>query len=367
MFSDNVLDNVVNDIAVRKQSLAQQISNITCEKKLLEIENFIYREKIFELAKIAMCEMVGFANDSVHHALAQMVLDHNSSIDEKVKFFSQIINHGGIWDSEMLLTHKKGNIYNMLEKNSIVHDLSKQISKDLSGNLGLGPTQGVGEVFFALTGQGIGMATVGDLEIYGKKVELKTTTRNNSNYTGGRLYSNSGYGSNTQVKQILSDTLLQVGMSESTVDLYLWENNTDIRPTGGFNLNHSGLNNLSAELSKLNSHKKTVEVMLAIITGLYIYVNEAHVKELLEKFINSNGSFNKDSMLKLLIAIAHDYYQYQKDHDYVMYFNVENGNYVLVEDSSEYFNLLNGTTMSLNSHVDWNDDRSKGTAQIIKK
>lgn len=366
MTFDNILDDVVNDIAVRKQNLSQQISNITCKNKLLEIENFIYKDKIFELAKIAMYEMVGLTDDSVHQNLAQMVLNHNSSIDSKVEFFSQIINHGGVWDGEILLKNKRGNVYKMLN-NNIARDLSKKMSKDLSGNLGLGPTQGIGEVFFALTGQGIGMATIGDLQIYGKKVELKTTTKKNGKYTGGRLYSNSGYGANTQIKQTISDKLLQVGMSKSVVDLYLWEKDTDFRPRGGFNLNHSGLENLSSELSKLNSRTKTVEVMLAIISGLYIHINKTHVKELLNKFVNSNGSFDKDTMMKLLISIAHDYYEIQKDHDYVMYFNADNGNYTIVGNSNEYFNLLNGSNLGLTSHIDWNDDRSKGTAQIIKK
>lgn len=368
MFTDNILDDVVNDVAVRKQSLAQQIKNINCKNKLLEIENFIYKDKIFDLAKIAMHEMVGFTNDSVHHALAQMVLGHDSCIDQKVEFFSQIINHGGVWDGEMLLKNKRGNVYRMLgNNNTIAQDLSKKMSKDLSGNLGLGPTQGIGEAFFALTGQGIGMATIGDLEIYGKKVELKTTTKKNGKYTGGRLYSNSGYGSNTQIKQVFSDKLLEVGMSKPIVDLYLWEEDTDVRPQGGFNLNNSGLINLSRELSKLNSQNKTVEVLCTIISGLYIYINKSHVKELLEKFVETDGSFDKDTMMTLLIAIAHDYYTYQKDHDYVMYFNADNGNYIIVSDSSEYLNYINGTNLSLTSHINWNDDRGKGTAQIIKK
>lgn len=365
MFTDNILDDVVNDIAVRKQNLSQQIENITCKNKLLEIENFIYKDKIFDLAKIAMHEMVGLTDDSVHQNLAQMVLNHSSSIDDKIEFFSQIIDHGGVWDGETLLKNKKGNVYKMLN-NKIARDLSKKMSKDLSGNLGLGPSQGIGEVFFSLTGQGIGMATIGDLQIYGKKVELKTTTKKKSKYTGGRLYSNSGYGANTQIKKTLSDKLIKVGMSKDTVDLYLWTP-TDQRPEGGFNLNHSGLKNLSHELSKLNSRTKTIKVMLTIISGLYIDINKTHVKDLLEKFVNTDGSFDKDTMMKLLISIAHDYYTYQKDHDYVMYFNADNGNYTIVSDSSEYFNLLNGSNLGLTSHIDWNDDRGKGTAQIIKK
>ena len=365
MFTDSILDNIVQDIAVRKQNLSQQIESINCKNKLLEIENFIYKDKIFKLAETAMHEMVGFTNRSVHQSFAQMVLNHNSSIDQKVEFFSQIINHGGVWDGETLLKNKRGNVYKMLN-NSIARDLCEKMSKDLSGNLGLGPTQGIGEVFFALTGQGIGMADIGDLEVFGKKVELKTTTKKNGKYTGGRLYSNSGYGSNTQIKQILSDKLLEVGMNLDTVNCYLWAP-TDNRPTGGFNLNNSGMQNLSNELSKLHSQEKTVEVMCSIISNLYIYVNKSYVKELLEKFINHNGSFDKDTMMTLFIIIAHDYYEYQKDHDCVMYFNADNGNYVLVDDSADYFDLLNGTMLSLTSHIDWNDDRSKGTAQIIKK
>lgn len=365
MFADNIIDDIVNDIAARKRNLAQQINNINCKNKILEIENFIYKDKIFNLARIAMHEMVGITDESVHHSLAQMVLNHHSSIDEKVEFLSQIINHGGVWDGETLLKNKRGNVYKMLG-NGIVQDLSKKMSKDLSGNLGLGPSQGIGEVFFALTGQGVGMAAIGDLQIYGKKIELKTTTKKNGKYTGGRLYSNSGYGANTQIKQTLSDKLIKVGMSRDTVDLYLWTP-TEQRPQGGFNLNNSGLENLSRELSKLNSRSKTVKVMLTIISGLYIDINKKHVKELLKKFVNSDGSFDKDLMMKSLISIAHDYYQYQKDHDYVMYFNADNGNYTIVGDSSEYYNLLNGTTLSLTSHIDWNDDRGKGTAQIIKK
>lgn len=41
--------------------------------------------------------------------------------------------------------------------------------------------------------------------------------------------------------------------------------------------------------------------------------------------------------------------------------------YTIDSESSEYFDYINGTNLSLTSHIDWNDDRGKGTAQIIKK
>lgn len=367
MFSDNIVDNVVVDIAQRKKKLSKQIDRIKDPAKILEIENFIYKDEIFKLSEIAVHEMVGFTNPSVHQSLAQMVLNHPSTIDEKIEFFSQIINNGGVWDGELLLNNRQGNVYNVLT-NAIARDLAKRIAKELSGNLGLGPTQGIGEVFLSLTGQGIGMAVVGDLQICGKKVELKTTTKNNSKYTGGRLYSNSGYGANTQIKQVLSDKLIQLGMKKDVVDRYLWVP-THQRPVGGFNLNNSGLGNLSKELSKLNSKSKTIEVFVTIISNLYVYVNSAHVEKLMnvKDLIHADGSFNTGLMSSMLIMIAHDYYTYQKDHDYVMYFNADNGNYVVVEDSIDYFKLIDNNTLGLTSHIDWNDDRSKGTAQIIKK
>ena len=43
MFSDNIVDNVVVDIAQRKKKLSEQINRIKDPAKILEIENFIYK------------------------------------------------------------------------------------------------------------------------------------------------------------------------------------------------------------------------------------------------------------------------------------------------------------------------------------
>jgi hypothetical protein len=365
VFSNNITDDIILDTNSRKLFLTEYIKNIQSHEPLLELENFIFKDKIFDLARISIQEMVGFVHESVYRQFGQMVLEHPSDINEKFDFFNQIIEHGGVWDGEYLFQNKKGNVYNNIS-NRIAKDLAIRISKELAGNIGIGPTQGIGEVFFALTGQGISMASIGDLMIYEKNIEIKTTTFNKRKYSSGRLYSNSGYGSNTQIKPILVKKLIEIGVNEKTVNHYMY-NKSKTKPRGGFNLNNSGLKNLNNELSKLHNKEKTVDVFFTIIQNLYLFVDLEYVKSFLNNLVKDDGSFNPSIAMMVLIVIGHEYYASQKKHNGVMYFNVENGNYVLVENSSDYFNLLQNKTLALTSYIDWNDDRSKGTAQIVIK
>jgi hypothetical protein len=48
-------------------------------------------------------------------------------------------------------------------------------------------------------------------------------------------------------------------------------------------------------------------------------------------------------------------------------FNTENGNYAIIQDANDFDQLFNSGKVVLTSHLDWYDDRSKGSSQIILK
>lgn len=353
-----------SDLLNRKAALIQTINDIQDQETILQIENFVGKDKILNLSKKVLLEKIGSLKQSAISNFGQMLIDHPSDIDQKTQFLETILNEDGFWDGNSLLTQKHGNIYNLLN-NQIAKDLCKKISKDLSGNLGIGPTIGIGEVFLALSGKNIKMSPMGDLLVIDKQVELKTSSYDrNNNLVGGRLYSTTGYGSNTKIKQILIEKLIELGVSSNTIQFFLYD---DFKPMGGFNFNRSGLTNLNNALRELKSKKKTVEFFITVIKNLYLYIDELYVKKILDSIVSKTGSFDPDQMIKILISIAHDYYKSQKCHDYVMHFNVENGNYVLVDKGIEYFDLIDRDVIKLTSHIDWNDDRGKGSSQIIKK
>ena len=65
------------------------------------------------------------------------------------------------------------------------------------------------------------------------------------------------------------------------------------------------------------------------------------------------------------VALGHDYYKLKEGHDYIMIFNTATGGYVMIKDASDMKQLLDSGHVKLNGGMDFFDDRSKGTPQIL--
>lgn len=346
-----------------KTRIKNHIDSVDDELDLLRFENFLHRKEVDTRASRIVQSKFGKDVSSVTSPFAEIILNHNSNIDEKIDFLDTLFDNNGLWDGSQLLTNKSGNIYNLMT-NRIANETARFMSSSFTGKLGLGPDQGPGEMLMVLTGIGVNLANVGDLNILDKLVEVKATAKGTKSWSGGRLYSTSGYGSNSTIKTQLSQAMYSEGISKKILHKYLALTPKTGRPTGGFNLNESGLTNLNKRLSKLKSYKATCNVLNTIVTGLYEDLNKS--VNWSGKVVNSDGSFDAQTVICFLIEIAHDYYQSKSNHDSVMYFNCTNGNYALVEDSDEYEALFQAGSLMLTSHIDWNSDRGKGSAQIIK-
>lgn len=356
-FSDNVLDCHLEKLEKEKQELKAYIDTIDCPDKMRAAKNVMHKDTILQMTKIAVTEMTGIKKDYIHNSISSMILDHNSDVEEKVDFLEQIVNTGGAWDSEFIIKNQIGNVYNNIE-NRIAKDLSIRLSKEIHGNLGIGPNQGIGEVFFALTGRGIGMAIKGDLQIYTKNVELKTTTKTR-NYCGGRLIPTTGLGSNTSALNTMIAQLQSYGIPDSTVKSYQ-------KKTGSLNLNNSGFENLRKMLVPLKSKEKTVELFVKILQSLYEDLNRDYAVKTISCAVDDSGNYCVKTIQTFFIIVAHDYYTSLKNHDSILFFNVENGNYATVENSVDYIKLINNNHLRIASHLTLTDERGKGSAQIIK-
>jgi len=59
------------------------------------------------------------------------------------------------------------------------------------------------------------------------------------------------------------------------------------------------------------------------------------------------------------------YYKHQEGHDKIMVFNTANGDYVMMGDEEQTRKLMQANKIRTNSGLDFFDDRSKGTPQLL--
>jgi len=63
--------------------------------------------------------------------------------------------------------------------------------------------------------------------------------------------------------------------------------------------------------------------------------------------------------------LGHAYYKHQEGHDYIMIFNTATGDYVMVNTAEDMKNLLDAGVLKASGGMDFFDDRSKGTPQLL--
>jgi hypothetical protein len=135
-------------------------------------------------------------------------------------------------------------------------------------------------------------------------------------------------------------------------------------PAGGLNFNEKGVQNLNSLFSQYMDRAGVQEVMRAMVNGLYTELPEG----MSDKFINAvnqDGTIDYKTMMTELIVLGHLYYKAQEGHDYIMVFNTNTGDYVMMGDEAQTRKLLQQGLVRPNSGMDFFDDRSKGTPQLL--
>ena len=243
----------------------------------------------------------------------------------------------------------------------------------LRGAMGYGPDQGPGEFLLALTGQGVDLAEKSDLVIVdGVGVEVKAdnggiiSQSGKKSRAGGRLYSTSGYGTASTARLEMFKAMVDNGVPAEVMKQFGWpaRDKGQKIPAGGLNLNIKGVDNLNQLFSQYLDKAGVQEVMKAMVRGLYIDLPDGMDNNLVNA-VNADGTIDYKTIMDELIVLGHEYYKHQEGHTYIMIFNTSNGDYVMMGDEKQTRELLKKGLIRPNSGMDFFDDRSKGTPQLL--
>tara|TARA_B100000963_G_scaffold360220_1_gene390311 strand:+ start:5262 stop:6524 length:1263 start_codon:yes stop_codon:yes gene_type:complete len=364
---------VAEDLSADKAFAMQAIDEITKSgdtQQLNAVISFLKSSEIMEEAKKAVLANISQGDKGgFSQKLGQMIQNLNAPFEQKVAFFNQM--QKGFWDGSDLLNNPSGNIYQKLQADPIMSQLAKPMALQFRGAMGYGPDQGPGEFLLALTGKGVDLADKSDLVIVdGVGVEVKadgtakSPTTGKASRSGGRLYSTSGYGNASSARMAMYKAMVDSGIPSEELKQYGWPTREKGTKYANLNFNAAGVDNMNALFSKYTDRTGVQRIMSAMINSLYIELP----KGMADKFINSvgaDGSINYKSMMDELIVLAHMYYKHQEGHDKIMVFNTANGDYVMMGDEEQTRKLMQTNKIRTNSGLDFFDDRSKGTPQLL--
>ena len=359
------------DVVALKKEAFNLIDRVKDEQELNALVAFLRKNEINELAHAAIeANISQGVKGGLDKKLGQMVMDVSGSFDDKEAFLKQLATGNGFWNGTDLTNQLTGNIYEKLKNKPIASELAKPMALELRGKMGYGPDQGPGEFLLALTGKGVDLADKSDLILVnGKGVEVKAEgwARGKKGITksGGRLYSTSGYNGGTGAAKVLYDAMLEVGIPAEALAEYGWgverEKGKKYPP---LNFNAAGIDNINALLQKYTKAPAAKKLLNAIAEGFFL----AMPKGMKNNFVNKSVAKNQIDYREAIhnfVALGHEYYKHQEGHDYIMIFNTHNGGYVMVESGEDMKRLLDDGALKLNSGMDFFDDRSKGTPQIL--
>ena len=336
-----------------------------------KIIGVLRKDELSQLSTQAVQHKMGSVNGHLDKKLRDMVNRLKVPFEQKEAFLMTLAKGDGFFDGKQMLASNNGNIYSMISSDPVATDLAPKMALEFAGSMGYGPDQGPGEIMMVLLGKNIGLATKGDLVVGNKTVEVKATGKGakSGKLSGGRLYSTTGYGANTQIKRELFHHLVAAGIPEDTLLQYGFpKKDPNVKVvTGGLNLNNAGLTNLNKLISEYKLGKdKTTDIIRVILNGLYTQLPDG-LADGVYNLIKSNGSFDPTAFLIELTKLAHVYYMMHEGHDILMLFNSDSGNYASMETAEEVGSLLKSGKIGLTAHLDLNDDRSKGSSQLIVK
>jgi hypothetical protein len=362
---------VKEDLDQLKQEAFSLIGEVEDVAELNKVVAFLKKNEITELATAAIIANIsqGVKGD-LDQKIANLVMNTPGDFASKEKFLKDLGTGNGLWSGNVLITNLTGNIYDMLSSNPIANALAKPIALQLRGAMGYGPDQGPGEFLLALTGGGIDLAEKSDLVLIdGKGVEVKADGTSvgksgKKSRSGGRLYSTGGYNGGSGARQVVKQAFMDLGITEDELEQYGW--NGKIKGLTYFNLNFNlaGIKNMNKVLKKTPAGSAQ-KILYAIAKGFYIDVPEN--TDSFNNMINSYSGNEIDPKEAIFnfVALGHDYYKLKEGHDYIMIFNTATGGYVMIKDASDMKQLLDSGHVKLNGGMDFFDDRSKGTPQIL--
>jgi hypothetical protein len=304
--------------------------------------------------------------------LSTMVQNHNAPFEQKIALFDKMQTEKNFWDGSDLLNEPVGNIYKKLQGDPIMAALAQPIALQFRGAMGYGPDQGPGEFLLALTGQGVDLAEKSDLVIVdGVGVEVKADGKSKAKSgkwgrSGGRLYSTSGYGTGSTARIGVFKAMVDNGVPGEVMKQYGWpvrEKNVKY-PVGGLNFNIKGVANLNQLFTEYMDRAGVQEVMKAMISGLYIELPQGMENDFINA-VGQDGTIDYKTMMIELIALAHEYYKHQEGHEYIMIFNTFTGGYVMMGSADSVRDHFKNDRLRTNSGMDFFDDRSKGSPQLL--
>ena len=348
------------------------------EDQLNAVINFLRTAELTELATAAInARLTQGVKGGLDQKLVQIVQSLNTSFEKTEAILQQMASPDAFWDGTLLLQSSVGNVYDQIT-DPIVKELAKKMSIQLRGAMGYGPDQGPGEFMLALTGSGVDLADKSDLVLVdGKGVEVKadnggivSTKTGKKSRSGGRLYSTSGYGTAVTAKLVMYEVLKKQGITDEELQKYGWPKRIDGQEIikGGLNFNAAGVNNLNNLINnnnKINDKRASMQsVMAAFANGLYLELPVGMISSFLEA-VPSDGIIDYQTMMKELVLLGHEYYKKQEGHDYIMIFNTQTGKFGMMGDEKTSRDIIGSNKIKVNSGMDMNDDRSKGTPQLL--
>jgi len=371
---NQVKENIESDKEFIIASI-QEIADSGNEEQLNAVISFLKGAELLELSKSAIESTISQGvKGGLDQKLAQIIQNYNIRFDQKEKSLQNLISNKGLWDGNILIKNKTGNIYSIIA-DPLFKGIAKNISLQFRGTMGYGPDQGPGEFLLALTGKGIDLAEKSDLVLVnGIGVEVKAdnggirSAAGKVSRSGGRLYSTSGYGTAGTARVAMYKSMIENGVPESVLSSYGWPTKKKGQkiPPGGLNFNKSGINNLNKIFSEYLDQEKVRSVLKAMISGLYLDLPENMENDFIN-IINPDGTIDfLDAQIKL-VALAHEYYKHQEGHDYIMVFNTKNGDYVMIKDGEDIEKLVKSGDLKFTAYFDFFDDRSKGSPQLLTK
>jgi hypothetical protein len=362
-----IKESVESSVKAKVLSMLDELEDDSPEWE--KIIGVLRKHELTTLATQTVQRKMGSVNNHLDKKLRDMVLRVKVPFEQKEAFLEKLARGDGFFDGKTMLTKNLGNVYDAVKSNPIASILARQMAVEFRGEMGYGPSQGPGEIMMVLLGKNIALATKGDLQIGDKVAEIKATSRGKKSMSGGRLYSTTGYGANTMIKRELFSNLVAAGIPRDVLAQYGMpkkEPGAQVVP-GGLNLNPSGLLNMSNLFKEYNvGQDKARAILAALLNGLYTKLPDGMAKPILD-LVKSDGTFDPNKFLVEMTKLAHKYYMMLEGHDVLMLFNSENGNYALMVTPEDVERLLDSGAIGLTSHLDLNDDRSKGSSQLIMK
>jgi hypothetical protein len=362
---------ILEDAMSLKKEAFALLDQIADEEQLFRLISFLKQNEIFDLCHAAIQANISQGvKDDLHKKLGQMIMNLKIPFEEKEKFLQKLGTGKGLWPGSDLVKNLTGNVYNKLSNDTVASKLAKPIALQLRGKMGYGPDQGPGEFLLALTGGGIDLAEKSDLVLIdGKGVEVKADSvsinaAGEKSRSGGRLYATTGYNGGTGARSYVQNALLAAGVPKEAFDKFGWNGKIKGEKYKNLNFNKAGIQNLNELLKEYTQPGSAEKVLQAIATGFYTDLPKGLANDFVKNSVQNNQIDYEKAIIEF-VALGHEYYKAKEGHDYIMIFNTNTGDYAMIKDGQDMKQALSQGILKLGGGMDFFDDRSKGTPQIL--